>query len=158
MINMMDIDNITTNMKLDLYEDLELEIKNNQYIVNNKRKALDDEKNEMIASILTPEQKEQMEDINSEFERQYEILNNNEELKDNKKELEELKAEIQNETLKAGMTIKGSKKMCVYTPEKVKTIVVVNTEMLKGMTVNIPKLKECWHEETETTPAKVVIR
>jgi hypothetical protein len=152
---------IGTSAKLDKYEELELKIKNNQNDVNEKRNKLDIEKNELLASILTPEQKEKMDEINAEFQRHYDVLNNNLELISDQTILNILKIEIQGETLGAGVTIRGlknPKKMCVYTPEKIKTTIVVNTEMLKGMTVNIPKLKECWHEETETTPAKVAIR
>jgi hypothetical protein len=155
------VEELSSSVKLDKYEELELKIKNNQDAVNEKRLILDEEKNKLLASILTPEQKEKMDEINAEFENQYEVLNNNLELKQNKETLELMKKEIQEDTLKAKVTIKGSvnpKKMCVYTPEKVKTNFIVDEGLLKGMTINIPKLKNCWHEETETTPARVAIR
>jgi len=154
-------ENLTTAEKLDLYEQTELRIKNSQNSVNEKRNQLDVEKNELLASILTPEQKEEMDEINAEFQRHYDVLNNNKELAQDQETLKLLKETIKNETLKAKVTIKGiknPKKMCVYIPEKEKINFIVDEGLLRGMTINIPKLQACWHEEKETTPANTALK
>jgi len=151
---------MNTVEKLDRYAELETEVANNLQATNEKRQMLDAEKEKLLASILTPEQLVQMSEIKAEFVDKYESLNNNDDLKAKQSEMSALEKEIQAETIVKGETIKAEnhKVMCVFTPAKAKSEVIVDTGMLKGLTLTIPKLKECWHEEVKTMPAKAYIR
>ena len=143
---------------LDTLAEVEERIANRQKATDEKRKLLDQSKEALLASILTPEQLAKMEEIKAEFAPKYATLENPAEVEADSQRVATLKTDITAETLQRKETIHGLKKMCVYTPESTKKIVDVNTEMLKGLTVNIPKLQACWVEREETTEAKVAFR
>jgi hypothetical protein len=48
--------------------------------------------------------------------------------------------------------------MAVLQKSTSEKVVIVDTGMLVGMTVNIPKLQACWHYETNESQAKVTFR
>lgn len=121
----------------------------------NQRKVLDAEKQALLETILTAEQKEAIREINAEYQSKYDALDSDL-TKTNRKMA--LRSEIIQETIEAGHSWTGSQYSAVLTKEKTNEEVVVDTGMLVGMTVNIPKLKECWHKESTTTPARVTIR
>lgn len=149
---------MTTSDLLNEYAEIEEKIAQHEKINNDKRVTLDKSKDVLLASILTPEQKIKMDEINEEFKPKYEALASDDTLKADKESLAALKAVIEAETLVAKETQRGLKKMCVYTPAKTNTITTVNVEQLKGMALNIPKLKALYEEHDETTDPKAVIR
>ncbi len=142
---------MTTEEKLDRYYVLEN--------ANNDRIAiLDNEKSSLIDSVYTPEIRQKVEEINAEFADKYRQIENDEISKKAKEEMSSLKKQIEKEVIEKNESIKGTYKIAVLTKEKKETTIEVDTGMLKGMTVDNPKLQSCWKEVEVTTPAKVVIR
>lgn len=142
---------MNTSEKLDHYVELEK-------ATEDRRRTLDNWKQEMIDSVTPLEVKEKIREIEEEFKPKYDALGTDEIAKGAAAELAQLKKEITAETIAAGESLKGRFKMAVLTKEKTEKLIVVNTGILKGMTVNIPKLHECWVEKEETTPASVTFR
>ena len=149
---------MTPQEMLNQYADLEEKIAQHEKLNNDQRVTLDKSKNVLLSSILTPEQKVQMDEINAEFAPKYAALTSDEPLNADKKDLADLRKKIEDACLEAKVTLKGDRKMVVYTPEKKETVVTVNTDMLRAFTVDIPKLHTCWTEQQEITDAKTAIR
>jgi hypothetical protein len=143
---------------LDEYAVLEGSILNHEKINNEKRKILDQAKENMITSILTEDQKKQLEEINAELQSKYDALNNDQDFAHLKVALADQKKVIVDEVLKVEKTIHGTTKMAVFIPKKTEEKVIVNTDMLKAFTIDIKKLQACWTVEKNETPASVTIR
>ena len=151
---------MNTSEKLDHLCEIETTINNHYADVTAKRNILDVEKDLLLASILTDEQKQQMEDIKAEFAGKYAALDDGSEMDTLNSKAIVLQNEIREETIKVKGTTKGDKSayQCVFTPESTKTVTTVKVDELKGMAKLMPKLRDLYTEEEKTTPANTSLR
>ncbi|MFA5416930.1 MAG: hypothetical protein WC341_00590 [Bacteroidales bacterium] len=120
--------------------------------------TLNTEKQKMIDSVLTPEIRAKIQEIEEEFLPKYASIQSDPLTEERYSEMESIKKAVTAMTIQAGESLKGKLKMAVLQKAKIEEVIIVDTGMLVGMTVNIPKLQACWHKETHTSSAKVTFR
>lgn len=148
----------STVEKLNEYSAIEKSILSHQDRVHKQAAELQATKDALLKSLLTPEQVAKMDEIELEFQPQFDIIYDPGELKDLEERKQKLADEITKEVLTVKESVSGDQHICVFTAEKSELVTKVNIDMLKGIAVNIPKIKECYTEETKTNPAKAYIR
>lgn len=148
----------STIEKLNEYSAIEKSILGHQDRVQKQAAELQATKNALLKSLLTPEQIAKMDEIELEFQPQFDIIYDPGELKDLEERKKKLADEITKEVLTVKESVFGDQHECVFNKEKKEMVTKVNVEMLKGIAVNIPKIRECYTEDTKFTPAKAYIR
>lgn len=140
----------------------EEDLTNIQTSFNEKRDLIEAEKKKVIdlAFAKYPELLETLDEINAEFKEKTNSLDITKETTDLNNTITALKDQIVKATLEVKSTIKGDKKMCVYTPKKPgETVYEANIQMLLGMAKDHPAILDSItsHKEIDT-PEKAVIR
>jgi len=100
--------------------------------------ALDAEQQKLIDSVLTPEILAKVEEIKLEFKPKFEALESDEKYVAKKEAADILTAEIKDEVVKAGQTIKGSCLMAVFAKGRVSW----DTKSLDGYVVAHPEVEQ----------------
>lgn len=126
----------TTFEKLDQLARLQDFIESYEAVKSDTRQALDAEKQKLIDSVLTPEILKKVEEIKAEFQPKYDLLENDEKYKAYQAEIETLTAEIKQEVITGGMTVKGSVIQAVYTKGRV----TWDTKSLDGYAAAHPEI------------------
>ena len=129
---------MTTYEKLEQLARLQDYLSSYESTRNDTREALTAEQQALIDSILTPEILAKVEEIKSEFAPKFEALENDTAYLAKKQEADTLTAEIKDDVVSAGETIKGSCLMAVY----VKGRVSWDTKALDGYCVAHPEVEQ----------------
>ena len=103
-----------------------------------KKSVLEMQMNTLIDSVLTPEIMAKVNEIKEEFQPMFDALDNDLDYLENKSEYEALEAEVKQEVIEAGQTIKGSCLQACYAKGRVSW----DTKMLDGYVVAHPEVEQ----------------